>query len=238
MIENSSLIRDELIKKAENGDVEAQHRLGIIYETAQLPVDTKYGSALELQRDDEQAVYWFRKAADQDHPGAQFSLGWRYEFGGGVDRNPEYAVHWYKKSAEHEYLKAQINLGVMYAEGLGVAQNSKQAVYWYKKAVVHDGMGDQLWLLSAISKHAEIVGLLENGEAEDATAQFNLGIIYEEGEVLAKDDEKAIFWYLRSADHGYIDAHIRLCAMYERSFGENVGYKKSVEWYKNRKNAG
>ena len=54
--------------KAEQGLAATQHKLGVMYETGKgVPVD------------DTQAATWYRKAADQGHPSAQFSLGLMYQ---------------------------------------------------------------------------------------------------------------------------------------------------------------
>jgi hypothetical protein len=59
--------REALIAKAEGGDPDAQFGLGI-----------QYGSGLGALRDPGQAAQWYRRAADQDHPLAQFNLGMMY----------------------------------------------------------------------------------------------------------------------------------------------------------------
>ena len=64
---------EALKKAAEQGDVEAQISLGIMYTKGKgVPVDIA------------QTVYWFRKAAEQGDAKAQFSLGVMYALGEGV----------------------------------------------------------------------------------------------------------------------------------------------------------
>ena len=46
-------------------------------------------------------------------------------------------------------------------------------------------------------------------------AQYNLALIYEYGEVIKKDINKAIYWYKKSADQGYEDAHYELKSLLE-----------------------
>ena len=43
---------------------------------------------------------WFRKAADQGVPKAQYSLGMMYEQGRGVERSDAEAMYWYQKAAD------------------------------------------------------------------------------------------------------------------------------------------
>jgi TPR repeat protein len=53
-----------------------------------------------VEQDPALAQRWFRKAADQDHPPAQFSLGLLYEQGRGVEADPKRAMFWFNKAAE------------------------------------------------------------------------------------------------------------------------------------------
>ena len=38
-----------------------------------------YANGRGVEQDDEQAVFWYRKAAEQGHASAQFNLGWMYD---------------------------------------------------------------------------------------------------------------------------------------------------------------
>jgi len=58
----------------------------------------KYGFGIE--QNNGQAVYWFRKAAEQGDVGGQWSLGEMYRDGRGVEKNDEQAVYWFRKAAE------------------------------------------------------------------------------------------------------------------------------------------
>jgi tetratricopeptide (TPR) repeat protein len=81
-----------------------------------------------------QAVQWYRKAAEQGHAGAQYSMGRMYDLGWGVAEDNIQAVQWYRKAAEQGYAGAQYNLGMMYDHGWGVTKDNDQAVQWYRRA--------------------------------------------------------------------------------------------------------
>jgi tetratricopeptide (TPR) repeat protein len=95
---------------AEQGDADAQFRLGVMYESGQ-----------GVLRSDAEAIKWYRKAAEQDDGVAQFNLGIMYAKG--VSPNHAEAVLWYRRAADHGLAAAQFNLGMMYAEGQGVSQD-------------------------------------------------------------------------------------------------------------------
>lgn len=82
----------------------------------------------------EQALYWFKKGAEQGDDRAMNNLGWMYENGEGTPIDKEHAFFWYKKSAEHGNTSAQYVLGSMYYTGEGTSTDKKQALYWYDES--------------------------------------------------------------------------------------------------------
>ena len=59
-----------------------------------------------------QAVYWFRKSANQGFDDAQYILGLCYHDGEGVTQNTQQAVYWLRKAAEqgHEGAKEALDI--------------------------------------------------------------------------------------------------------------------------------
>jgi uncharacterized protein len=102
---------------AEQGDADAQFRLGVMYESGE-----------GVLRSDAEAIKWYRKAAEQDDAVAQFNLGVMYAKG--VSPNHAEAARWYRCAADHGLAGAQFNLGMMYVEGQGVSQDYVQAHMW------------------------------------------------------------------------------------------------------------
>lgn len=160
----SFLFNNGVLKKAKQGDVYAQNRLGHYYEIGQF-VEQSYAEAAKwyqkaaeqgnadaqkklgdyyyygqdvydqgVQRDYKEAVKWFRKAAEQNYVSAQFNLGVCYKNGQGVPQDYNEAVKWYRKAAEQGNASAQNNLGYCYEAGQGVFQDLEEAVKWYRKA--------------------------------------------------------------------------------------------------------
>jgi hypothetical protein len=108
---------------AEQGDADAQFRLGVMYESGQ-----------GVLRNDAEAISWYRKAAEQDDAVAQFNLGVMYAKG--VSPNHAEAALWYRRAADHGLAGAQFNLGMMYVEGQGVSQDDVQAHMWLDLAAL------------------------------------------------------------------------------------------------------
>ena len=68
-------------------------------------------------------------------------------------------------------------------------------------------------------------------EAGDASAQTNLGFMYENGLGVPKDDAEAVRLYLLAADQGYANAQTNLGAMYELGLGVLQDSVTAHMWY-------
>ncbi|MDI6452094.1 tetratricopeptide repeat protein [Peloplasma aerotolerans] len=84
--------------KAKNGDIESQFYLG-----------KYYGD--ERFRDDKEAFYWLKLAADQGHQVSQMFVGYSYEIGEGVNQNTKLAIKYYKMAALQNFLSGFFEYG-------------------------------------------------------------------------------------------------------------------------------
>jgi predicted aspartyl protease len=66
----------------------------------------------------------------------------------------------------------------------------------------------------------------------DAIAQFNLGVIYQDGNGVPKDAEVAAQWYRKAADQGYADAQYNLGWMYDAGEGMPRNAPLAAKWYR------
>jgi eukaryotic-like serine/threonine-protein kinase len=88
-----------------------------------------------VPQDNDEAVVWFQKAANQGLAKAQKNLGDMYFFGRGQDRDYKQAMVWFSKAADQNFADAQFRLGYMNEKGLGVDANAQTAEDFYQKAV-------------------------------------------------------------------------------------------------------
>ena len=63
-----------------------------------------------MEKDDAEAVKWYRKAAEQGIAEAQFNFGACYASGYGVKKDPDRAIDWYRKAAAQGNEDAQAAL--------------------------------------------------------------------------------------------------------------------------------
>ncbi|MEE4638772.1 MAG: caspase family protein [Wenzhouxiangella sp.] len=76
------------LERAREGDAEAQHYVGEIYE-----------KGLGRAPDYAEAMAWYLRAAEQGYSRSQVNLGYFYERGLGVEPNPTEALKWYRRAA-------------------------------------------------------------------------------------------------------------------------------------------
>ena len=94
-----------------------------------------------VQKDPQQAAYWYQQAAEKGHPEAQYNLAVLYASGKGVKRDEAQAARWVSASAGQGYALAQADLGKRFATGNGVAQDDKRAYFWMTLAFLHGEKG-------------------------------------------------------------------------------------------------
>ncbi len=214
---------------AEQGDADAQFKLGVMYANgkgvpqndteavrwwrmaaeqgdadAQTNLGVMYAKGEGVPKNDTEAVRWYRMAAEQGDALAQNNLGWMYYTGKGVPQNDTEAVRWWRMAAEQGHAFAQNNLGWMYDEGRGVPKNDTEAVRWYRMAA-------------------------EQGHAD---AQTNLGWMYYTGKGVPQNDTEAVRWCRKAADQNYADAQFKLGVMYANGRGVPKNDTEAVRWWR------
>ena len=246
-------------KAAEQGNADAQYRLGWCYvpgrwlgdhaevvkwwrkaaeqghANAQCGLGLMYAKGDGVPEDDAEAVKWFRKAAEQGNDVAQFKLGEMYS------RDAAEAVKWYRKAAEQGLSVAQNNLGMMYAKGKGVPKNHAEAVKWYRKAAEQGHLDARFWLKNTIGyavpeDAAEAVKYWRKwAEAGNVITQFRLGELYHNGGwrkvAVVKDYAEAAKWYRMAAEQGDALAQRSLGRMYAEGKGVPEDDVAGYAWY-------
>lgn len=64
----------------------------------------------------------------------------------------------------------------------------------------------------------------------DALSQLYVGSMYERGEGVAKDEARAVRWYLKSAEQGNVDAQMNLAEMYSHGAGIDRDDVQAYVW--------
>ena len=71
--------------------------------------------------------------------------------------------------------------------------------------------------------------LAEQGNED---AQFNLGVMYDDGRGVKQDDFEAVKWFRKAAEQGDASAQLYLGAMYGKGLGVKQDDVEAVKWYR------
>jgi len=71
---------------------------------------------------------------------------------------------------------------------------------------------------------------LQLAEQKNADAQFQLGLIYANGQGVTKDDKQAADWFGKAAKQGHMEAQTKLGFMYATGRGVAQNYSSAVYW--------
>jgi TPR repeat protein len=214
-----------LKQQATIGDAAAQCGLGRMYALGK-----------GVPRDYAQAIFWFRKAAEQGDAHAQYDLGVSYHNGQGVLQDYAQAALWYRKAAEQGDVDAQYNLGVWYEEGenQGVPQDDTQVAFWRRKirawrAYINsvDFHNSEHWRCTKAA-----FWYRKAAEKGDADAQYALGDLYDSDQGGLQDYEQAAFWYRKAADQGNSNAEYKLGNLYLDGDGVPQDATEAAAWYR------
>ena len=124
----------------------------------------------DTSSDDQIAIRWCKKSADQGFADAQYELGNAYAKGRAVELTETHAANWFKKAADQGQRNAQYALGNAYSSGKGIALDLEAAAHWYQEAAAKG------CLLS----------------------QYALGFCFENGVGVPRDIVVAATWWFRA----------------------------------------
>ena len=219
----------EIRSRAEQGDKEAQFRLGEAYDTG-----------AGVGKDSLEAMKWYRKAAEQGHAEAEYNLGVHYELGEAVSKDYAEAVMWYLKAAEQGLAAAQNYLGMCYHDGVLVTRDDVEAARWYRKAAEQEFAFAQFNLGRCYHKgegvrHDDVEAVKWFRKAAElgfVKAQTELGYCYNLGEGVPQDDGEAVKWYRKAAEQGDAGAEVALGSCYSDGAGVSKDDIVAAQWYR------
>ncbi len=147
-----------------------------------------YDEGKGVAQDNNQALRWYRKAADQGHTSAQYNLGVMYREGKGVAQDDKQAARWYRKAADQGDADAQHNLDVMCDEGVAhnteiLKQSMSEADYQKMKLNIFDSLQEikRLTAMNALAdkqvKEVKVDHLSHELKGPIAATRANLEIL-------------------------------------------------------------
>lgn len=123
------------------------------------PAQSRLAYVLDKAEENEEALEWYRKAADQGDASGQFGLGQMLSLGEGAGRDPATGLQWMRRAAAQGYLPAIVATARVMEEGDKSLRDPTAAFGMWAQAA---GMGDH-------SAMRRLVNAYRNGELGQAT---------------------------------------------------------------------
>ena len=218
-----------LHKLAEQGNIKAQGRLGLMYERG-----------IGIQQDYDKAREWYNRAIKRNSGFALARRGFMYERGLGELQDYTRAVSYYHRAIEQGNASAYAHLGFLYFNGKGVDKDYDNAYLHFKKSADEGSHLGMAWLGFS---YEEGIGVERDHEkafkwSERAAKKGSplglamLGKQYLKGHGTQQDFDKALK-VLRSAElRGSLLGTALLGYMYERGLSElDYDIEKAIALY-------
>jgi len=178
---------------AEYGHPGAQNLVGMI----------NYEGTESLEKNEEMALKWYRKAADANEAAALYNLAMLYENGSVVMHNYNEAFKYYKLASDYGSISGTNIIGFFYEHGIGTEKNKVSAFKYYYKAASNGspfgqynlgrcflyGIGIEKNTIAAL-KWLELAGIQGHGNS-----YLTLGVIYDMGIKVCKNERLAKRYY-------------------------------------------
>jgi TPR repeat protein len=191
------------------------------------------------------AEKWFKQATEN----TQKTIGWAWILRGAnlaIMGEYEKALDCYQEALNLEDIDRDevfLNMGLVlramkrYNEARLAFQEALKLNPTYQEAQWNlEGLLDIEETLQKTAKMPSIVQYTQwfhkIAERGDAEAQFKLGLMYQEGQVVPKSDVEAMKWYMRAAEQGHVDAQYNLGVMYDKGEAIPQNYTEAVKLYK------
>ena len=124
----------ELMRRARGGDPASQYWLGLAYDVGN-----------DVPRDLEEAMRWYRRAADAGYPEAQSSVGSALQ----AEKRHAEALAWYEKAAAQGHARSISSIAALHDAGLGVTRDRRKAFeLWARAADL--GWAEAMWHLARL----------------------------------------------------------------------------------------
>lgn len=163
-----------------------------------------YFEGLGVEENEQQAFYYYEKAAMQNHPDAMNNLADMYLNGEGTQIDEEKAFIWFKEAATVGVVEAMFTLGIMHEQGLGTQVDETMAYRYYEQAA----------------------------QGGDVEGLYRMGMIYFTGELTQKQSyEQAFTWFLRAANQFHVDALYNIAYCYEHGLGVEKSVPNAIRTY-------
>jgi TPR repeat protein len=220
-------------KAADQGDAWGQNNLGAMY-----------GRGLGVNKDNDEAAKWYHKSADQGNTQAKLNLAILVRMGV-ASASEDRSLREERQKLEAERLqfdeeRKQLEEKKRLAEerrklATDTTETRRPEKEKEEVPVASLPQGDFKAGVAALYRKDYATALRHLkplAEQGDATAQYNIGLLYYQGQGVTKDYDEAAKWYRKSADQGNADGQLFLGIMYQYGQGMKKDSAEAEKWYR------
>ena len=215
-----------LAKSANRGYSDAQYHLAVLH---------------SIEKNEEESLKWFLKAAEQNHDLANQALIKLLETGKLPDRTTKNSFEWLHKIAKQGHRIAQYEIGNHYYTGKTVEQNYTLACIWYLDSAKQNYPNAQFMLgicyqkgygiKVSFEKSFEYFKLVADSPTSElcGSAKYELANYYSEGLGVERDLAKAFVLYQEAIACGFNNARLKIAPFYLNGITVEKDIAKGVE---------
>lgn len=141
---------------------------------------------------------------------------------------PETAARLLSTLADSGNAEAQYRLGLMYFSGKGVPENEKRSYDLLLRSATQGHVNAMLQLANVLTFGQQIPTLVADPDQEaakwyfqaasagNAEAQYSLGVMFQTGKGVVRDDKESMYWMQQAAKNGHDAAKAYMNAVKKR----------------------
>lgn len=191
--------------------------------------------------DPEEALHWFKRAADLGNVDALYEIG-DLHFRATIEGHTyKTAYAYYRRAAEDDHIGAMHQLAMLLEFGHGTDKDLPAAEHWFKKAIELGSELTELNLTLLYFDHPEdfsadkvsnsIEDIKRLAKEGDIYAMYALASAYIAGEPVSKDVDKGLSIYLDLAEKDPYYAHVTLGEIYLAGESVEADYEKALDHF-------
>lgn len=172
--------------------------------------------------------------AKEKNNDVQFILGDIYDRGLAGEVDKEKGFYWIKEAADNGNIDAILRTAINYQIGNGTKINPINAKKYYLGAAnlnspeAKGALG--MIFIDEKDIHQGLFYLKQAAEKNNVLAQFKLGLIYCEGEIVEKDYQQCNGYWKKAADQGQRDSIFNYAVNMHQGFGE-YNIDEAIKYY-------
>jgi len=193
--------------------------------------DYKNGQDAFEKENYQEAIDYYRKAADKGNYSAMANLAWYYRNGKGIAQNESKAMELYKKAADKGNINGMGYIGRSYYKD----QNYQEAMEWFKKSEEKGSASacyniGTYYLVVSKDYNEALQWLKKAAQKGHSGSMNNIATMYYSGQGVSQNYQEAMKWFSKAAEKDNVTAMGQIAYFYMHGYGVTQNCEKSIQW--------